>query len=205
MAQTDAASRALTSASDAQMAVVGDFDPAAIETDTLSLELTCTNRDLPAPEPGVAHAPALIWPAMNVFGTVFFVIALDQGGRHLEPGALGQLLEQVRTVPGIKSAALITKLPLEAGTAGLNTFEIEGQANTGIQRDMPLAFERPSSAGYFETMRIPLVRGRIFTKQDNVEAPPSVTGPTKIRSVDTSITRAEANGSHWKSSELSAR
>ena len=25
-----------------------DFDPAAIETDTLSLELTCTNRDLPA-------------------------------------------------------------------------------------------------------------------------------------------------------------
>ena len=82
-----------------------------------------------------------------------------------------QLLEQVSNVPGVKSAALITRLPLEGGTAGLNSFEIEGQANTGIQRDMPLAFERPSSAGYFETMQIPLVRGRIFTKQDNVEAP----------------------------------
>ncbi|MEO7496513.1 MAG: type VI secretion system baseplate subunit TssF, partial [Massilia sp.] len=32
-----------------QISIVNiDFDPAAVETDTLSLELTCTNRDLPA-------------------------------------------------------------------------------------------------------------------------------------------------------------
>lgn len=82
-----------------------------------------------------------------------------------------KLLEQVSTVPGVKSAAVITKLPLEAGTAGLNTFEIEGQSNTGIQRDMPVAFERPTSGSYFETMGIPLVRGRTFTQQDSVDAP----------------------------------
>ncbi|MEO5795085.1 MAG: type VI secretion system baseplate subunit TssF [Rhodoferax sp.] len=34
---------------EAEISIVDiDFDPAAIETDTLSLELTCTNRDLPA-------------------------------------------------------------------------------------------------------------------------------------------------------------
>jgi Acidobacterial duplicated orphan permease len=82
-----------------------------------------------------------------------------------------KLLEQVSTVPGVKSAAIIPKLPLEAGTAGLNTFEIEGQSNSGIQRDMPVAFERPTSGSYFETMGIPLVRGRTFTRQDTADAP----------------------------------
>jgi len=85
--------------------------------------------------------------------------------------AFDKVLEQVKTVPGVKSAAVINRLPLEAGTAGLNTFEIEGQANSGIQRDMPVAFERPASGGYFETMGIPLVRGRTFTKQDTADAP----------------------------------
>jgi type VI secretion system protein ImpG len=33
-----------------QIAIVDiDFDPAAVETDTLNVELTCTNRDLPVP------------------------------------------------------------------------------------------------------------------------------------------------------------
>ena len=82
-----------------------------------------------------------------------------------------RLLDQAKTVPGVRSAAVISKLPLEAGTAGLNTFEIEGQANTGVQRDMPVAFERPASGSYFETMGIPLVRGRTFTQKDNGDAP----------------------------------
>ena len=82
-----------------------------------------------------------------------------------------KLLDQVRTVPGIKSAALVNRLPLEAGTAGLNSFEIEGQTTSGIQRDLPLAYERPASGSYFETMGIPLVRGRTFTQQDGVDAP----------------------------------
>lgn len=82
-----------------------------------------------------------------------------------------KLLDQIKTVPGVKSAAVISKLPLEAGTAGLNTFEIEGQASTGVQRDMPVAFERPASGSYFETMGIPLVRGRTFSQQDTVDSP----------------------------------
>lgn len=82
-----------------------------------------------------------------------------------------KLLDQAKTVPGVKSAAVISKLPLEAGTTGLNTFEIEGQASTGVQRDMPVAFERPASGSYFETMGIPLVRGRTFTQQDTVDSP----------------------------------
>lgn len=82
-----------------------------------------------------------------------------------------KLLDQTKTVPGVKSAAVISKLPLEAGTTGLNTFEIEGQANTGVQRDMPVAFERPASGSYFETMGIPLVRGRTFTQQDTIDSP----------------------------------
>jgi putative ABC transport system permease protein len=85
--------------------------------------------------------------------------------------AYGRLLEEAGGVPGVKSAALVGRLPLEAGTAALNSFEIEGRPAASSQQEMPAAFERPASPGYFQTMGIPLVRGRLFTERDNADAP----------------------------------
>ena len=82
-----------------------------------------------------------------------------------------QLVERVRTLPGVKSVALISRLPLEAGTAALNSFEIEGHSATSIQQDLPAAFERRASIDYFKTMAIPLVRGRLFTEEDGLDKP----------------------------------
>jgi putative ABC transport system permease protein len=82
-----------------------------------------------------------------------------------------QLVERIGGVSGVKSAGLISRLPLEAGMAALNSFEIEGRPTTSIQQDLPVAFERRASVDYFKTMSIPVVRGRLFTERDGLDAP----------------------------------
>jgi predicted permease len=79
-----------------------------------------------------------------------------------------QLWERIRRLPGVERAGGVSTLPLTGGI-GWGSITIEGyQASSGqsmIQSDM-----RVASAGYFETMKIPLIRGRFFTEQDTKES-----------------------------------
>jgi len=78
-----------------------------------------------------------------------------------------QLWERVRRLPGVEAAGGVTVLPL--GGVGWGSITIEGyDASSGqgmIQSDL-----RTASVGYFETMKIPLIRGRFFTEQDTKES-----------------------------------
>jgi len=80
-----------------------------------------------------------------------------------------ELLERVRNVPGIQSAGLTAYLPLSGADNGW-AFFIEGRPPlpTGTYN---MADYRPVSPGYFETIGIPLVRGRGFTTADSESAP----------------------------------
>jgi predicted permease len=75
-----------------------------------------------------------------------------------------QVLELVRALPQIESAALTDNLPL-----GLNynsrTIYIEGMEFTGPS-NLPIAIPIDSSPGYFDVMGIPL-RGRDFRDEEN--------------------------------------
>ncbi len=74
-----------------------------------------------------------------------------------------QLLERVRSAPGVKSAAYAA-VPILAGDEWDNSMSVEGhQAKDG--EDMQ-AFMNSVSPGYFETMKIPLVEGRDFRVSD---------------------------------------
>jgi predicted permease len=77
------------------------------------------------------------------------------------------LWERVRRLPGVEAAGGVTVLPL--GGVGWGSITIEGyDASSGqgmIQSDL-----RTASTGYFETMKIPLIRGRFFTGQDTKES-----------------------------------
>jgi predicted permease len=79
-----------------------------------------------------------------------------------------QLWERVRGLPGVESAGGASVLPLTGGI-GWGSITIEGynpsSGQSMIQSDM-----RVASAGYFETMKIPLTRGRFFTEQDTKES-----------------------------------
>jgi predicted permease len=70
-----------------------------------------------------------------------------------------QLLERIRSAPGVKSAGLAS-VPILAGNEWDSSMAVDGhQAKDG--EDMQ-AFMNALSPGYFEAMKIPLVEGRDF-------------------------------------------
>jgi len=81
-----------------------------------------------------------------------------------------QALEEVRQVPGVSSAAFTSLLPLDSEQFGFDrygaAFEDEKPGEGG--RDVVRYVVTP---GYFETMRIPLRRGRFLSERDVAGAP----------------------------------
>jgi putative ABC transport system permease protein len=80
-----------------------------------------------------------------------------------------ELLERVRNMPGVQSTGLTAYLPL-SGSDNAWGFVIEGRPalRTG---EYNMAKYRPASPGYFETIGIPLLRGRGFDSADNADGP----------------------------------
>jgi predicted permease len=87
-------------------------------------------------------------------------------------GFYGRLLERVRALPGVQSAALTTGI-LQPLLANSSIFSIEGRPLPPPEERVEYPFEAVSP-GFFETLRIAVVRGRTFTDQDHVEAPRAV-------------------------------
>jgi putative ABC transport system permease protein len=85
-------------------------------------------------------------------------------------GFYAELLERVRTVPGVISAAAITPLPVAGDGVIATRFTVEGRP-APPPGQKPRAEYRAVTAGYFETMRIPLRKGRTFDAGDRREAP----------------------------------
>jgi predicted permease len=83
-----------------------------------------------------------------------------------------QLWERIRRLPGVEAAGGVEALPLTGGI-GWGSITIEGyDASSG--QTMIQADGRSASVGYFETMKIPLIRGRFFAEQDTKESQPVV-------------------------------
>lgn len=75
-----------------------------------------------------------------------------------------RLVERARTVPGIESATLARRLPLTDGGIAFANVAIDGYA-PAKDEDMRLHYETVGPQ-YFQTMRIPFVRGRDFDDRD---------------------------------------
>ena len=74
-----------------------------------------------------------------------------------------ELLDRLRSAPGVKSAALAT-VPILAGDEWDSSMSVEGHKFADGE-DMQ-AFMNSLSPGYFETMKIPFIEGRDFTALD---------------------------------------
>ena len=73
------------------------------------------------------------------------------------------LMDRIRAMPGVESVGVVQELPLDEG-AGSARFATE-QADPS-DHGRPMAFTHAGGA-YFETMGIPLVRGRLFDDTDH--------------------------------------
>jgi putative ABC transport system permease protein len=80
-----------------------------------------------------------------------------------------ELQERVREIPGVKSAAFTAYLPL-SGVDNSWAFYIEGRPENppGVY---DVTNYRPVSADYFETVGIPMLRGRSFVPGDAEDGP----------------------------------
>ena len=82
-----------------------------------------------------------------------------------------QLLARVSALPGVRSASAGWPLPMSNGNASVS-FAIEGRPMAkGDEPSESLGLAMP---GYFETMRIPLVAGRLFDERDGVKGAPTI-------------------------------
>ena len=77
-----------------------------------------------------------------------------------------QLIERTQTVPGVRSVALTSTVPLTLDYS-YTTIYVEGQTVTNTA-ELPVAVPNEISPNYFRTMEIPL-RGRDFTERDDKE------------------------------------
>jgi putative ABC transport system permease protein len=87
----------------------------------------------------------------------------SRGGLYIQ-----EVLQRVRAIPGVKSAAVVDSLPLESGAS--TDFVIAGRPPLK-PGDEPEANIHMASSNYFELMGIPLLAGRFFTPQDSANAP----------------------------------
>jgi predicted permease len=81
------------------------------------------------------------------------------------PGALARrVAERVAAMPGVQSVGYADQLPLGAGLAPSSIFRVVGRADEGPPtQSWPV---RRVSAGYFNALQAPLLRGRYFTEEE---------------------------------------
>jgi putative ABC transport system permease protein len=84
-----------------------------------------------------------------------------------------QLLERLRTVPGVTDAAAVTQPPLSGSVGWAQEITLEGRE--AAPADVKLSARAFAvTPRYFQTMGIPLLQGRDFTEQDRADAPLSL-------------------------------
>jgi putative ABC transport system permease protein len=80
-----------------------------------------------------------------------------------------QALERIAVVPGVERAAWVSHPPLSNRNSA-SSFYIAGRPVLG-PRDLASADFRGVSTNYFETLRIPFLRGRTFATSDSMSSP----------------------------------
>lgn len=79
-------------------------------------------------------------------------------------GYVNQTLDRLKALPGVESAAFVAPMPFSGGNVG-SDFRIEGRPKPEPGQE-PSANNRSVTAQYFQAIRIPLLKGRYFTEQD---------------------------------------
>jgi putative ABC transport system permease protein len=106
------------------------------------------------------------------------------------------LLERLQGAPGVTGAAVTNAVPMDAIQPGQTRFQIRERTYSSVD-EQPTTDVRIASPGYFTTLNVPLLRGRVFTELDHEEAAPVIV-------VNETLARREWGGRDPIGSEVSA-
>ena len=109
-------------------------------------------------------------PGFKSEGVLTMQISLPRSKYGDDPQQIAfaqQLLQKMKTIPGIESSSVTTTAPLLGGS--IYGFTFEGNAELAPQ-DVPSAEYYSVSSDYFQTMRMRLMKGRAFTEYDSANA-----------------------------------
>ncbi|HEY8174793.1 MAG TPA: ABC transporter permease [Gemmatimonadaceae bacterium] len=99
-------------------------------------------------------------------GVTMVRVALPQD-RYQEPpaveAAFTRIVENVRAIPGVQSAAAATRVPMWGGSID---FGVNVQGRAGGRTNQKLGHARLVTPQFIETLRIPLKRGRVLSDAD---------------------------------------
>lgn len=84
------------------------------------------------------------------------------------------VIERVRALPGLESAAVARDFPL-SGTDPSTAIETEGKTPAPVQGEIVTRY-RAVSEGYFRTLEIPVLQGRTFDERDTASSSPVALG-----------------------------
>ena len=84
-----------------------------------------------------------------------------------------EAVERLRAIPGVENAGITYSLPI-LGSNWWNWFTIAGRPIPpgAVMMDLPSSGIVPVSATYFDTLKIPLIRGRSFDRSDTPDSQP---------------------------------
>ncbi len=80
-----------------------------------------------------------------------------------------RILDRTRAIPGVEQAAAVQDLPIADGNS-IWSILVDGAPVTSVA-NAPSAMPQKVTPGYFEAMRIPVMRGRTFSTADRADAP----------------------------------
>ena len=84
---------------------------------------------------------------------------------------IDQVLQRVRTLPGVLAAGITTNVPMQRGTTLDSVFEVEGHAPPRPS-EVPITAHRAVSPGYAEALGVTLLEGRLLDANDQQRALP---------------------------------
>jgi putative ABC transport system permease protein len=105
--------------------------------------------------------------------TVMFTLGGPAWPDPRKQAFFAEAVERLRAVPGVENAAITYSLPI-LGSYWWNWFTVAGRPIPpgAVMMDLPSAGMVPVSATYFETLKIPLIRGRSFDRSDTPNSQP---------------------------------
>lgn len=140
-----------------------------------------------------AYLLATVDPGFNPRDVVILDFAMGglSGSRYNDPEwrsrFFRQLLDRAAAGPGAQAAGLISQPPLSGGSYS-GSLQVD-RPGAGVADPGQVAHYRLIGGDYFETLRIPRLRGRLFSPQDEERTP-------KVALVNQSLAALLAPGDH---------